>query len=325
MADAPAPRGAVPGVRRGAVTAVPFAVATAAYVGVFVAHRDRLPGRIATHFSGDGTADGFMGRTAALWFATGLLVGLGLLFTVVTVATRDTSGFRVTAALGVGSAVTLGYLSVVTVLANSDVPDPAAVELPVRHAAASLLLGVATGASAWWLIGPGPRPAPPPPGPSLRLAEGEAAAWSRTAVSRPMLLVAAAVTLGALYALVSASWPTGLPLLAVGLLCAAFAAVRVTVDRRGVTVASTVLPRPRLILPLDTVTGADSVHVHALGDFGGWGYRIRSNRRGFVLRSGEALSVRTKAGRAYVVTVDDATTAAALLNGLVARGTGERG
>ncbi|GHE97338.1 hypothetical protein GCM10018785_72330 [Streptomyces longispororuber] len=328
MAAAPAPRGAPPGVRRGAVTAVtavPFAVATVAYAGVFMAHRDRLPGRFATHFSGDGTADGFMSRTAALWSATGLLVGLGLLFTALTVAARDKSGVRLTAAVGVGTAVTLGYLSVLTVLANADAPDAAAAELPLHQVAVPLLLGVATGASAWWLIGAGPRPAPAPPAPSLRLAEGEAAAWSRTVVSLPMLLVAAAVVLGGLCAVAFASWGTGLPLLAVGLLCVAFAGVRVTVDRRGLTVASTVLPRPRLTVPLDAVTGAESVQVDAMGDFGGWGYRIRPNRRGIVLRSGEALSVRTTGGRAYVVTVDDATTAAALLNGLVERQAGERG
>ncbi|MFE4663528.1 hypothetical protein ACFRI7_01700 [Streptomyces sp. NPDC056716] len=44
-----------------------------------------------------------------------------------------------------------------------------------------------------------------------------------------------------------------------------------------------------------------------------------------MLRSGEALSVRTTGGREYVITVDDATTAAAPLNALVERRTGERG
>lgn len=38
--------------RRCALTAVPFGIATAAYIGIFLASYDRLPGRIATHFSG---------------------------------------------------------------------------------------------------------------------------------------------------------------------------------------------------------------------------------------------------------------------------------
>ncbi|MDX3800522.1 DUF1648 domain-containing protein, partial [Streptomyces sp. AK04-3B] len=95
--------------RRCALTAVPFGVATAAYIGVFLASYDRLPGRIATHFSGGGGADGFTSRTAALWFGSGLLVGLGLLFTVLVLMSKESPGGRLTAAVGAGTAVTLGY------------------------------------------------------------------------------------------------------------------------------------------------------------------------------------------------------------------------
>ncbi|MGW0824710.1 DUF1648 domain-containing protein [Streptomyces sp. NPDC002845] len=311
-------------VRRGTLTAVPFGIATAAYVGISVAYYDRLPGQIATHFSEDGGADGFMSRTTALWFAGGLLVGLGLLFTVLTVVAQEGSGSRLTAAIGAGTAVTLGYPLILTVLVNADVQDPADVELPMWHVAVLLFLGVSTGALAWWLIGAGPRPAPVPPAPSLPLAEGEAAAWSRTTVFRPMLFLAGAVALSGLFAVAFAPWWAGPLLLVLGLSCVPFATVRVTVDRRGLAVTSTVLPRPRLALPLGDLVGADSVQVNAIGDFGGWGYRIRPNRRGVVVRSGEALSVRTTVGREYVVTVDDSTTAAALLNGLVDRQAGER-
>ncbi|EST37267.1 hypothetical protein N566_13960 [Streptomycetaceae bacterium MP113-05] len=310
-------------VHRGALTAAPFGIATAAYVGIFVAHYDRLPGQIATHFSGGGDADGFMSRPTALWFAGGLLVGLGLLFTVLTTVAQDSSGSRLVTAIGVGTAVTLGYPLILTVLINSDVQDPADVRLPMWHVAVLLFSGVSTGALAWWTVGAGPRPVPKAPVPSLRLAEGEAAAWSRTTVFRPMLFVAGAVALTGLFAVAFASWWAGLPLLVLSLSCVAFTGVRVTVDRCGLAVTSTVLPRPRLTLPLGTIGGAGSVQVNALGDFGGWGYRIRPNRRGVVLRSGEALSVRTTGGREYVVTVDDSTTAAALLNGLVDRHAGE--
>ncbi|MDX2599692.1 DUF1648 domain-containing protein [Streptomyces caniscabiei] len=311
-------------IRRCALTAAPFVIASATYVGVFLANRDRLPERIATHFSGDGGADGFMSRTAALWFGGGLLVGLGVLFTVLTLVSKEGPGARLTAAVGAGTAVTLGYPLVVTVLVNTDIQDPAEVQLPLWHVAVLLLAGVATGALAWWLMSTGPRPAPAPPAPSLPLAEGEAAAWSRTMTSRALLFPAGAVALGGLFALLFVPWPTGMLPLVLGLTCLAFASVRVTVDRRGLTVASTVLPRPRLALPLGRIVSASSIQVNAMGDFGGWGYRIRPNRRGVVLRSGEALSVRTAGGREYVVTVNDSTTAAALLNGLVNRHAQER-
>ncbi|MFF4659053.1 DUF1648 domain-containing protein [Streptomyces sp. NPDC001381] len=311
-------------VRRWVLTAVPFGIATAAYVGVFLASYDRLPGRIATHFSGDGRADGFMSRPAALWFGGGLLVGLGLLFTVLTLVSKESPGSRLTTAVGAGTAVTLGYPLVFTVLVNTEAHDPAEAHLPIWHVAVLLLAGAATGAVAWWLMSAGPRPAPTPPAPSLALADGEVAAWSRTVVSHALLFPAGAVTLGGLFAVAFGPWQAGLPPLVLGLACAPFACVRVTVDRRGLTVASTVLPRPRLALPLGSIVSAAGVQVDAMGDFGGWGYRIRPKRRGVVLRSGESLSVRTVGGREYVVTVDDSTTAAALLNGLVNRHAGER-
>jgi hypothetical protein len=306
-------------MRRCAPTAVPFGLATAVYVGVFLLSYDRLPGRIAIHFSGDGGADGFASRVTALWSGAGLLAGLGLLFTVLMLASKESPGARMTAAVGAGTAVTLGYPLVLTVLANTDVEDPSDVHLPMWHTAVLLLAGVVTGAVAWWLTSGAPRREPARPTPALVLAEGEAAAWSRTVISRALLLPAGFVGLGGLLAMVFGPWQAGLLPLALGFLCAAFAAVRVTVDRRGLTVASTIVPGPRLTVPLDSIVSAGSVQVDAMGDFGGWGYRVRPNRRGVVLRSGEALSVRTTGGRAYVVTVDDSTTAAGLLNGLVHR------
>ncbi|MFG2589374.1 DUF1648 domain-containing protein [Streptomyces sp. NPDC048438] len=306
-------------IRRGVLTAAPFGVATAAYTGVHLANRDRLPGRIATHFSVGGGANDYMSRSTALWSGLALLVGLGLMFTVMTLSSRRSAGSRVNAAVGAGTAFTVGYPLVVSVLVNVDVRDPAEVQLPLWHLAVLLAGGVATGALFWRLMDAGPRPEPAPPTPALPLAEGEVAAWSRTVVSRALVPVAGAVTLAGLLVLVFGSLQTGLPLLALGLICAAFTGVRVTVDRRGVTVTSTVLPRPRLALPLGSIVGADSVEVDPMGEFGGWGYRIRPNRRGVLLRSGEALSVRTAGGREYVVTVDDSTTAAALLNGLTDR------
>ncbi|MET7987631.1 MULTISPECIES: hypothetical protein [unclassified Streptomyces] len=312
-------------IRRCALAAGPFVVATAAYAAVFRANHERLLVRMATHFSMDGTADGFMSRHAALSSGVGLIVGVGLLFTVLAAVARKSSGVRVTVAVGAGTAVLLGYALIATVVANTGVHDPADARLPMWQVAVLLLIiGVATGALAWWLGRTAPRSATAPVLPSLPLAEGEMAAWSRTVITRALLLPAAAVTLGGLVTAVFGPWQAGLPLVALGLACAPIAAVRVTVDRRGLTIASTFLPRPRLALPLDGIVDAGSAQIDAMGDFGGWGYRILPHRRGVVLRSGEALSVRTVKGREYVVTVDDATTAAALLNGLVNRQAGER-
>ncbi|MEU9336972.1 DUF1648 domain-containing protein [Streptomyces sp. NPDC048290] len=316
---------AITAIRRYALPALPFGVATAGYLGVFLAGYDRLPGRIATHFSGDGTADRFLGRGVALGAGAALLVLLGLLFTTLTVAARDGGSARTTAALGAGTAIALGYPLTVTVLANLDAGDPADVRLPLWHVAVLLLAGGTAAAVVWRLMGAGPAPAPARPVPALPLADGETIAWSRTIRSRALLWPGAALALLGPLALLLGPWPLGLVLIVAGLAGVVSGTVRVTVDRRGVTVAPTLLPGPRLALPLTDVTGATSVQVHAVADFGGWGYRARPGRRGVVLRSGEALSVRTGGGREYVVTVDDTITAAALLNALVERRTGERG
>ncbi|MFI6348869.1 DUF1648 domain-containing protein [Streptomyces sp. NPDC050560] len=311
-------------IRRGALTAVPFGAAAAVYISVFLANYGRLPGRVATHFSGGGAPDGSMGKAAALWLGGGLIVGLGVLFSVLSVASRDGRGVRLTAAVGAGTAILVGYPLVFTVVLNLDARGPGEVRLPLWHAGVLLVAGLAVGGATWWLgqSGPGPtRPAAP----SLTLSKGEAATWSRTAASRTVMATAAAVVLGGALATALDSWRTGVLPLLLGLVCLAFAAIRVTVDRRGVTVASTVLPRPRLVVPLAGIRDASSVRIGAMTDFGGWGYRIRPNRRGVVLRSGEALSVRTVRGREYVVTVDDSATAASLVNGLVERGTERRG
>ena len=62
-----------------------------------------------------------------------------------------------------------------------------------------------------------------------------------------------------------------------------------------------------------------SITVEALGAFGGWGWRRVPGALGVVLRNGEALRVERKQGHALVVTVEDAATAAALVNALAAR------
>ncbi|NEE44119.1 DUF1648 domain-containing protein, partial [Streptomyces sp. SID8455] len=54
-------------------------------------------------------------------------------------------------------------------------------------------------------------------------------------------------------------------------------------------------------------------------EFGGWGYRIRPGRTGFIVRSGEAIVARQANGREFAVTVEDSATGAALLNTLVDR------
>ncbi|MFF6790720.1 DUF1648 domain-containing protein [Streptomyces filamentosus] len=300
------------------LTALPFVLAAGAYLLLLALWSDRLPDRLATHFTLAGEPDDFTGRTAFAAAGTVVLLVLGAAWTL----------FTQRAALW-GAWLTAGLLGTLLCLLlgdNLDVTDPAAVSFPLGG------LAVAAGAGAVLALaghalsrlvppedGPAHDTGVDPEAPRLDLGSGEVAGWSRATASAPL------TALGLLFLAVGAVAPLlgGWPLLPLALLVAvpglALARVRVGVDRRGLTVRSTLIPRPRLHVPLADIAGADARDVHALREFGGWGYRFRTHRTGVILRSGEALVVRRGDGREFAVTVPDARTAAALLNTLVER------
>ena len=77
---------------------------------------------------------------------------------------------------------------------------------------------------------------------------------------------------------------------------------------------------PRFHVPLTEIAAVRAILVNPLADFGGWGVRTAlDGRTGVVLRRGEALEIAKRSGRVFVVTVDDAATAAAAIEGLRAR------
>src|SRR5918997_810546 len=104
----------------------------------------------------------------------------------------------------------------------------------------------------------------------------------------------------------------------VAALLAPTTSVRVTVDHTGVSVHPTLVPRPRVHVPLTRVVRAGRSDVRAR-ELGGWGLRMRGERTAVLLRSGEALDLELADGSRFLVTVDDAATAAALVNTLAER------
>ncbi|RMI30456.1 DUF1648 domain-containing protein [Streptomyces triticirhizae] len=308
-----------------ALVVLPHLAAIGILTAVAIGVRDRLPDRVATHFDGGGTADGFLSREALLALALGTLVFQGLALGVALWRGRGPMR-RLTAALGAGLPVFTGTLLVTSLLVNVDVADPTDVRLPLWWLPVALGGGALVGLGAWRLVGSGPRTRERPGRSSvLRLEPGESAVWSRHVGSRVMRIAALVVLLASLVSLAVGEWAPGLLGLLAAVVVGALASVRVTVDGSGLVVDLPPLPRPRLSVPLASVAEAEAVRVDAIGDFGGWGYRVRPGASGVVLRSGEALRVRREGGRAFVVTVDDADTAAALLNGLAARRRGEGG
>ncbi|MFI1798058.1 DUF1648 domain-containing protein [Streptomyces sp. NPDC020379] len=320
----PQSRSAYVNARRLAVSLVPPLIAAAVVLTVFLSVRDRLPGRIASHIGPGGNADGYSGQGSFLAAALGVLLGVGALFGALVHRMRpNDDGQRVVAVIGGAVAVFTGWLATAVLLANTGVDDASSVTLPGTQAAFAFGATALYAAVGWPACGKAEE-AETIPGSSadasrLALGDSEIAGWTRVAGSRVLpvtglLLLAAGVVVG-----FTAGWLPALPLLVTGVLMALLTGARVTADRRGLTVTPSIVPWPRLNVPLRKIAEADHRAVSPLRDFGGWGYRIRPGASGIVLRSGDAISVRLTTGSEFVVTVDDAATAAALLNTLADR------
>jgi hypothetical protein len=188
----------------------------------------------------------------------------------------------------------------------------------------------AVATALWFVLPPGIRgvggavqPLPAP----VTLADGERATWIRTTTaSRGFILTFAGVYLlvGIVISIAALShdgrfwWLSFIPVVVI-LLVLSNVAWTVRVDARGVLVRS-VVGIPFVRIPLDQVTSAGVTEVSALSQYGGFGIRWAFNGRlGIIVRSGEALEVHRSKGLDLVVTIDDAATAAGLLNGLVGR------
>ncbi|GAA2909958.1 DUF1648 domain-containing protein [Streptomyces thioluteus] len=316
------------GIRRALVTLLMYLLAAAAFLAVYLHLGDRLPEHIAAHFTGSG-ADDYSSRGSFLATSLGVLGGLGALCCGLSALRGTPAQQRALTVLGCAVAGILGYGLTAVLLVNADAADVTAVRLPWWQLLTAVGVGAVTGAAGWLLSGRArpetDRRGPAGPVEQLTLSDGESAAWTQAVGSRVLPLVGlGTLVLAVVLGLTDGPLPA-VVLLVVGVPLTALTKARVTVDRRGVTIASSAVPRPRLTIPLERVVDASRREVNAVQDFGGWGYRAASGASGVILRSGEALSVRLTSGSEFVVTVDDAATAAALLNTLAARERTARG
>lgn len=190
------------------------------------------------------------------------------------------------------------------------------------------------GSFGWWQIGGllltgalfgwiglmlGRRWYPTPPAistresPTIEIAEGERAVWVGSArVTWPLIVF---LPLGIAF-LFLPGWLVWLAPLYLAL-AFGFARVGVVVDDAGLRVKLGGLLTVRRI-GLDKVRSARPIDLEP-AQWGGWGYRMTPGATAVVLRRGDAIEVTLMNDRKFAVTVDDAATGAALLNGLVAR------
>lgn len=193
---------------------------------------------------------------------------------------------------------------------------------------AVLAVGTAAAVIGWLVQPEGPAAAPVPAVSPIELTPSERATWMRT-VSLPIPAVAvitAVTTIVALKACVG--WLAGDPdgvaalLTVVALLLIALLAttstVQVRVDARGLSVRS-VFGLPRFHIVAQEVRSVAVVNARSLGLRGSWGIRIRPSLVSVIMQPTTGIQVTRQDGRKLFVTVDDATTGAALLETLAAR------
>jgi hypothetical protein len=287
-----------------------------------------LPATIAVHWSFDGRPDNF-GPAWTMPLGTAVLgLGLPILFTLILAGTvrppGPTATQKVLGAASVFATVDLA-IAMTASLALQRQPAPG---LPPIGALVglALLAGLLLAAGGWFAMpravagrtGPAERVAPVP------VAPGERVAWVGYARFRTGVLVALVATVllataGAAFGVAASGmwWPVILPvILVVALLTTT--AWRVRVDARGLDVRA-LLGWPAIHVAPGDLEAAGTTDVVPLGEFGGYGLRFGfSGRIGVITRGGEALEVQRRGGRAVIVTVDDAATAAGLLEAYAA-------
>lgn len=286
---------------------------------------DDLPDPVATHWGPGGTPDDFSSLTGALTLLvlTSVFLSLSCWLLALRLGAEATTR-RIAAGTSVGvtallAVVVVGSLAQQRGLADARDAGPVTGVLVGAFAA-----GIALGVLAALLVPGDPdvtaTDAPPADAARLPLAPGERAAWTATVWSPAAVGVALpVVALQVVLSILLDTWVLIAVAAVIAALLATMLVLRVTVSAAGL-VARSPLGWPRVHVPLDQVVAAHAEAVSPLRDFGGWGYRVAlDGRAGFVLRAGDAIVVERTGGRTTVVTVDDAATAAALLNTLAER------
>lgn len=304
--------------------AVPVAVQVAT-AAVALSWRDRLPDPVATHWGTDGP-DGFASVTFSVLTIGGVGLGLALLFWAIghfwgqVASTR-----RLAAGVGVGMSVFLAGVQLLTLAPQRGLDDATQSGDIGTAMGLSFAAALVIGALVAWLLVPGDveraATAPVPASAErLPLPDGERAAWIRQTSGGPSLWVFAAATSGlAAAAILTAQWwMLSIPAI-LGALGVMMFVWNVRVDAHGLDVRSAV-GWPRLHVPATSVEGASARPVRPLKEFGGYGWRTAAGGAiGIILRGGEGLEVVHSGGKRLVVTIDDAATAAALLNTMADR------
>jgi hypothetical protein len=287
----------------------------------YPAWSDRLPARIASHWSGLGAADDSLPTLpvfiGALAVTSTLAIAAAIVTAVPRIDARATRAALFWLGLPVGIAATIWLVPAwLTIQAGS--PEAAVLGGWILTFFGSALYGVLP-----FVIAPRSSVVPRTSVDPLELGEHEVGAWSRS-ITANVFIWAAVVVVAVSGVIVAAAilsgefgaFAFGLVVLAVALvLVASFIRLRVTIDWRGLRVTSLVLGIPLKRIPLDRVAAVEATVLRP-AEWGGWGYRIMAGRSAIILRGGPGLVVTTTSGAQFALTLDDPENPAALLSAL---------
>ncbi|MEW2620352.1 DUF1648 domain-containing protein [Streptomyces sp. NPDC048106] len=317
------------GRRRAARWALAGGITTVAALiaGLPWIRQDRLPGRLATHWSGGTAPDGSMPLWAASLVPAAVWLVLALALSVRW--RRSWSGPRPWVAVAlVPTGVVLVGAQASVVGANLDRTDWHQAHQPVWWVAVTLALAAASGALAWRLAVRANAAEPPAGTPELDLAPDERLVWfSRTA--NPWLQLLSAVTgliaVGAVVGLAlglapaASLWPACAACALASVAGGVCSSVQAKVSEAGLEVSFGPLGWPVRRWSPDALVSARAER-RLPSQVGGWGYRLSGLGTTVMLRAGDCLVVRPRGRRSdFAVSVDDAERGAALLNALRAR------
>lgn len=291
----------------------------------WLAVRGDLPSPIAIHFDGSGVANG------SAPVAVHLLVSAA--FTVSASAVLVWAAWRSTSALGLEAAIAtfigwlISLLNTMVLFANRGHDDWHEVTLGSGAAWGATMSALGASLPVALMVRRAARNTARSAPDTMELGAADRVAWFGRASSLPLAMGALLLVFVGTVVLLSfggGGAPTGLAVLAGGLTMVSFMSLDVAVSERGVRVRAGALHWPRVELDLAEIEGAHPVDFKPLqwGYASGWGYRgsLRLfGKAAWVLRAGPALELDLTGGRRFMVTVDDAAEAAAVLNGLLAR------
>ncbi len=277
----------------------------------------RLPDPVAIHWGLDGRPDGSAPLIVDAVLLT-LVTGLVTLLPFAVAARADRDAARTMLALSHGMAAFFVLLRWSTLQRNLDAAvwsDAGPVTL--LDLAVMLLLSAPVALIGWWLGRHHPdRPRTVRSVLPLTLPEDGRLLWTgRQALPSARVVGSGLLAAGALVTgmrVVPETLVLGGTLMLVGLLLWAFTSISVAAGPAGLRVRFGPLGSPVIRVPLADIDGVELEDVEPLA-FGGWGYRVMPGVRAVVIRRGVGLRVR-RIGRAdLIVTVDDAATAAGVL------------